>query len=470
VKPKTLLVLTLLAAGLGAYAWFVDRKQPGTDERAETAKRVFRFETEEVEGLTIELGARRLRLEREPEAPAKEGAAAVERGWRLAEPLTAKADSALVRSLLSALVGLDRERRLEDFDAQELGLVSPRARVVVRTQDGEQALAIGAALPGGSSTVAQLGGRKEALVVPSSFWSDLEREAIDWRDKTVFVGDRSAIQSLAWARPSGESVRLGKRGEAFWLESPLGDRADREEVDRLLGVVTGLKATRFVTEPAGDLATLGLAPAVTTLGVALNGQAEPFRLEVGAPESPGSLGRYARAGGEVFTTDADLSVLLDKEGAAWRSRAWTGFSSWEIEGAEVRDGSGKLVLARVDGDWQRDGVAIPYTPVADLLGVLTEARAEGFGEALPTTGPAPIEVVLKGKAEASETLSLYPVADGLSPARSSERSAVLLLPAKTLEEWSTKLAALRSATPLPKEEAKVDAGALEVEVEEGSAE
>jgi hypothetical protein len=78
--------------------------------------------------------------------------------------------------------------------------------------------------------------------------------------------------------------------------------------------------------------------------------------------------------------------------------------------------------------------------------------------------------VLKGKAEASETLSLYPVTDGLSPARSSERSVVLLLPAKTVEEWSTKLAALRAAQPLPKDEAKAEAGAPKVEVEEGGAE
>jgi hypothetical protein len=55
MKPRTLLVLAVLAAGLGAFIWFVDRDLPSSEERAELGKKLFpELEADEVTAVEIE--------------------------------------------------------------------------------------------------------------------------------------------------------------------------------------------------------------------------------------------------------------------------------------------------------------------------------------------------------------------------------------------------------------------------------
>ncbi len=459
MKPRNLLILLVLVVGLGAFIWFFEGDLPSSDERAEQAKRVFAFETDEVTALRLESGGRTVRLEREPKV---EGGPAP--GWRLVEPIAAKADAAQVSSLLSTLSGLERSRSLADYDAQELGLASPRARIAVSTAEGETVLEVGAQLPSSESTVARLGGGREALVIPGSFLTDASREAADWRDRSVFRGERSAIQSLAVTRGDGERLLLSRRGDGFWIESPLNDRADREAVDGLLSALTGLKATRFA-EVSAVPPEAGLGTPTSVVEVVLSGQEAPWKLEIGAPETAGSLSRWARAGGEAFTTDSDLPSRLEKEAAAWRSLAWSGLFSWEVEKAELRDATGTLTLERDGGDWKRNGEKMPYTPVGDFLAAIAEARAERLLDA-PPGGEAVLTVSLEGKEGKKETLTLFPTGADGAPVHAAERpTATLLLSPAKAADLLAKLDSLRATPALPKEEVKEEAA--KVESEEG---
>jgi len=48
MRPGRLLAFTLLVAAVAAFVWFVERKQPTTDERRERADRLFAtFEQEQ---------------------------------------------------------------------------------------------------------------------------------------------------------------------------------------------------------------------------------------------------------------------------------------------------------------------------------------------------------------------------------------------------------------------------------------
>ncbi len=490
MKPRTLLVLFVLVAGLGAFIWFHERKLPGSEERTEQGKKVLRLEAKEVQALTLEAGSKKLRLEREAEpAGAKEGeqnedeppAFPPPARWRLTEPLAAAADGAEVNRLLDSLLGLDKQRTLEDIDPAELGLAKPRGKVTFETAKGTKVLAIGAQLPQSDSMIVTVEGSKEAFVVSSFVYNDLDKEAGDWRDKSLFRGERTDIQSVRLTPrgvppAAGTSILLAKRGEELWLESPIADRADREATDKLLAQISTLKATRFVDGPpapdfTGAPVDLGLSPPAGVIEVVLQGGAEPLRIELGAPIEEGSLSRFARVGGQLVETDADLMPLLDKAPESWRSLAWTSFDSWAVDGAIVEDPQGKLELVRDSGEWKRDGVEVPYTPVGDLLAALSEARAERVAppEASSALGAkSPLTITLKGREERTETLGLYPAIDGDSPATVSGRQAVLLLPAKVVEDLQVKIAAVRAAQPVPKEEGEEEGDAgVEVEKEEG---
>nr|HRC88273.1 DUF4340 domain-containing protein [Thermoanaerobaculia bacterium] len=276
--------------------------------------------------------------------------------------------------------------------------------------------------------------------------------------------DRSKIASVALTHAGGPRVLLARRGESFWLEAPVSDRADRDLVDRLLSALQGLAAKKFLEGPAADPATTGLANPSATLEVVVSGEATPFKLEFGKPESEGSLSHYARVGTEIVTTDADLAADLERAPEAWRSLSWAGMATWEVDRFEVSDAKGKLSLERAEGDWKRDGTSIPYSPVGDLLAAVTEIKGDKLVDAAPA-GSARITLKLVGKEGHEETLTLLAPAAGQVAAKSSERTAALQVPEAKLTDLEAKIAAVRAAQPLPKPEPKP--GEAKVETEEG---
>lgn len=477
MRPRTLLVLLLLVAALGAFVWFVERDLPGTEERARQAKKLLAFEAGEVTGLTLESGGRTVRLEPEPEPPAEEGAADDEavddlfrtRKWRLVEPFEAAADAGQVRRLLDSLAELEKQRTVEEFDPAELGLQAPRATVTVGTAGGPQVLRVGADVPGSDSMVVALAGGEEAYVVSGAVYADLTRPPGDWRDKNLFPGERADVQSLRVAPAGGEGVLLARRGDEFWLESPLSDRADRDQGDRLLSDLVNLRASRFVDGPpeGGDL---GLETPAGRFEVVLAGRGEPFRLEVGAPVAEGSVSRYVRVGEQVAEVSTDLGRWLATEPGSWRSRRLTRFDSWEIDAATVADAAGTLKLERAGTDWKRGEEKIAFTPVSDLFTAVTDAEADRLAE--PAEAPAgepTLTLTLTSSGGQQETVRLYPPAANGVPARAEGRDVALVLPPAEAEAIRAAVTDVRAAAPLPAEEAEPEDD-IEIESEEGGGE
>jgi hypothetical protein len=64
MKARSLASLGALVLLLGAFIWFFERDLPGTDERAERAKRVLAFEADEITELVIERDEGTVRLSR----------------------------------------------------------------------------------------------------------------------------------------------------------------------------------------------------------------------------------------------------------------------------------------------------------------------------------------------------------------------------------------------------------------------
>jgi hypothetical protein len=516
VKPRTLLILLVLVAGLGAFIWFYERELPGSEERAEQAKRLLRgLEAKEVTALVVETGGERVRLERVP-APAggDEGAEDGEDGedgdgeeagepfplpepepeWRIAEPAAlagARADRFAVDRLLDALTALEKSRTLDDADRAEAGLEEPRARVtIVREEGAETTLEIGAEVPASTSTLAALAGAPEVYVVGGGIVHDLDRPPGDWRDREVLAVRRDRIERLAIAPAGGERIVLARRGgEEYWLDEPRVDRADGTAVDQLVTDLTALRAREFVDAPGEDLAPYGLDAPRGSIEIAAGGEA--FRLEIGG-EAEG-MGWYGRAGGQLFAADGQLPEALVKAAADWQSRSLSARRLYQIDRVGIeearKEAAEPLVLEREGADWKRGGEAIPYTPVSDFLFALTDARAERLARrdaarAAGHLGAPALTITLAGGADGgadagaagSETITLYPpTAAGEVPAAVTGRDFALYLAPATAETLRDSLARLREAEPLPPPEPPADGEAgddseqddIEVEVEEG---
>jgi uncharacterized protein DUF4340 len=489
MRPRTLLILTIVVVALAAFIHFYERDLPSSDERTQRAKLVLDVKKDQVKRIRLTADGQTVVLERHGTPPPKvTPVPAVDAppppppptsDWRIASPAALaswRADGAAVDRLIDGLVGLEKARTLDGAKAAEVGLDKPRAEVAlgVDGQAAETVLEVGAAVPTGGEMIVAIAGRPETYVVGDGVLADVRKKAGDWRDHQIFHGDRDRVQRLAWSVGGGARVVLAKRGDNFWLESPFADRADRDQVEKLLSDVTGLNADRFLDPPAPPAAQLGLEPPQATVEIVLGGQPQPFRLDLGsshpapptppaqpgAPETPGGSLTFARSGVALFETRSPLAATLAKPAAEWRSTVLSGLEVHQVEAAVLTDEHGAQTITRAGTDWKRGPVTISYLPVSDLLFTVTEAKADrlldpaeaknlgaGLGKPLLT-------FELKAGAAGSETISVYPPLVGTThgvPVRVSGRDTVLLLPEAKLKEMQDHLAALRATPPLAAE-------------------
>jgi hypothetical protein len=529
VKPRTLLILLALVVGLGAFVWFYERERPGSEERQKLAKRVLGVEREDVVGLELHAGERTTVLARthqagqEGEDAGEAGDGAEEAGsdvgpsgaaaddhdqWRLRQPIDFPADYWQVDALVRTLAELDFVRELDDYDPVQVGLDSPRGRVVLELAGGaRKELLIGAEVPGSSNLIVAVEGEPGASVVSNSLWQSIDKEAAEWRDKDLFAPERDDVVAMTLEHSGATSgpadtaasgsdasplstdpagtppgrVRLAKAGDDFELVEPIHDRADADAVNALLRELTGLRASAFLDAPP-PLASIGLDPPRARLTVELT-SGEPFVLLWGARKE-GAQESYARTGELVVTTAAALDEPLERAASAWRSRDWSSMPVFEVDRVTIAEAGGPLELTRAEGSWKRGDDPIEYGPVSDFLYAIDDARAEriaepaeaaAVGEPQLTVTFAALEETVGAAAQTAtpsagatsaseptktERLELYaPTAENLVPVRADRREAVLLIKRETGDEILAKLQAVRDAkvatedpTPVPDQE------------------
>lgn len=479
MRPRSLAILAAVVLALAAFVWFYERELPSTAEREGQQKRLFGdLESGDVREVVVARGGATLRLVREAPAGGEaeggeeddEGPAALTAPageWRLAAPIQARADRFAVDGLLSTLLAVEKGRRVESIDRARYGLAPPQAVVTLVTREGRRTLEVGNAVPGREQRMVALAGAADGWAVPGAFWSEITRPAAEWRSRELFPGQRDEVERVS-LRADGDAplVVLARRGDEFWIEAPVTDLADRDDVEELLGALTGLQAVDFLDAPPADA---GLEPPHAVVEVVRRGAREPFRLLLGAARGEGEAAvRYARAAGQLVTVAPTAwEGLLARAPDEWRSPAWSSLAVYEVDRVELTDARGKLTLVRDEGDWKRGDTKIFYAPVSDLLAAVTEARAERVLSAEEArraglaAGPPALTITLAGADGAGrQTLTLAPGGPGgLAVARTGGREAVLLLPATVPADLAAKIEAIRKAEPLREEPAAAAPGA-----------
>jgi hypothetical protein len=478
MRPRTLLVMLGVLLVLGGFIYFFEKDLPSTDERRDLENKVLKVEDGDVEAVVVEWNGNKVRLEKDAAEDGEEDGSG--REWRLVEPLAARADRTAVSGLLSSLTGLEKKRTLDDVDRAAVGLDEPEIEVTLLTADGgEVKLEVGPEVPASSDRIVAAG---EVYQVAGSFVASLTRQPGEWRDKQLFTATRGDVDRVTLA--AGDSkLLLAKRGEEFWIESPLTDRADDRLTDDLLTAITGLRVATFL-DPHGadseplDPEVLGLDPPRRVVEVVLKDREEPFRLEFGAPvgvedegseddgsaeDSAGDVRTYGRSASQLFEIESSLGEAFGRPPQTWRSRQWTALEVFKIESASIHGGDGDLELARDKADWKRGEDRLDYSTASDLLYALTDAAAEEVvdradAESRGHRFDEPSLSIRLTTKEGEEELRLYPEVDGLAAATSEGRQAVLLLSADTVSGIHEKIDAVRTAAPLVDEEDEEDGG------------
>jgi hypothetical protein len=384
------LVLVAILAGLGAYIYFVDSKQPAsTGFEAEPRTKVFSVESDKITDLTVTSSGETSVLKKDAG------------GWKMVEPTATDADSSEVSAITSAISGIESSRTIDENAARlaEYGLEKPSTTIEFKAEGNlSGTLLLGDKTAMQSDLYAMKGGEKKVFLVPAYQETSLAKKPFDLRDKKILKFDRDKADLLSIARGK-ETLELAREGTDWTMRKPYAARADYSGAEGLLTRLSTSNMTTLVESAATDLAKYGLDKPAATIVVGA-GSAKTT-LQVGKTEDGKTYARDASRP-MVFTIDTTLEDDVKKAFDDYRRKEFFEFRPFSVQRvrAVLDQPSGPVAydFERVKAEKPSDpdkwrvmkagGAAheVPEAAMNDLLQRLADLKATAYGDAKAKTG------------------------------------------------------------------------------------
>lgn len=275
-----------------------------------------------------------------------------EGNWKMIEPVEARADKEEVDKLAEAIRGI-RVRVFEDDNPKDLtryGLKRPSLQVEVRYGESSKRLLIGSKDPKTGRLYVKLASQPYVYSIDSDLLEKISKDPFDLRDKTVISFQRFDADRLKIIRPK-EKLVFRKKGEAKWeIEEPIKVEADEVAVDDLLFALDSLKAKRFISEKATDLAKYGLKSPHIEIQVQEAGKPDVYFVKVGGKSKDGyyALGSYSNA--VVLIGQGDFEKL-DKGFLDLRTKTVWDITTSDVAEVELKHDGTDVRCIRKGYDW-----------------------------------------------------------------------------------------------------------------------
>jgi hypothetical protein len=236
---KSFLILLLLAAGIGSYAYFVESKRDTTVDSTTKHPKVLTADAGKIAEIEVHAASGDVTTLK------KSGDT-----WQITSPIQVDADSAQVNSLVSSLTSLESQRTIDEHPASVAAFgLSPARFSVAFKQPGDSAfhrVDFGSKTPAGADTYVQVEGQPAVVLVSSYIEDTLNRGTFDLRDKAALKVTRDAVDSITLEPAGGTKVAAVKKGSNWRLTAPADARADFSAVDTIIGRLADAKIKTIV--------------------------------------------------------------------------------------------------------------------------------------------------------------------------------------------------------------------------------
>ncbi len=448
---KTTLALLTVTVAVGAYLSLYEIRQPPPEERAERAKRILNLSPETVTRIALELPQVQATLRRDGTT------------WRI-DPGGGRADPNLAEQLVELATSLTAQRALAPSperpldEMQSYGLSPAIGRITLVAGETPVTLLIGETTPIRDNRYVRVADRPELFIVPSRLFDLANKPAEAFQDPRLIRVDQWGVDELAVRSPQ-VTYALKRQEEAWWLEQPLRDRADRTAVGTLLTRLGSLIIARVV-EPAAPverLAEWGLeAPQAEITLHQREGAQAVVSLFFGKPLPEDGALVYATRSDEpplYAVNAADLLPLLQDPQGLRETSCFSFFLSEVMKVEWTREGS-TWAVERTGEAWRVDGSGeiLDAARIEALLNDAADLLIVDFAEDRPSDlaayGLAPPSGALTlwiRDSEAPQRLLIGAVVPGSLDryGRIEGRDPIMRLPARVTDLLNTTLDQLR---------------------------
>ena len=289
--------LVLILAGLGAYIYFVDSKNPAPG--ATQNEKVFAVESGQVNEVRLTTAGQASVLVKK------------DAGWQLTEPEAADADTTEASSLATNIASMEQTRVVDEnaADLAPYGLAEPRITIAFKAEgDKSGEVHLGDKTPTQGDVYAVKPGTKRVFLVSSYLETTFDKKPFDLRDKRVVKFERDKVDALVVTRGK-DAIRLKRDGSDWKVEQPIAGRGDYSAIEGLLTRLSTAGMSEIVDGNATDLKKYRLDQPGITIQIGSGSSQAVLDIGEAGAEKP-----YARDRSRplVFTLDTTLAEDLKK--------------------------------------------------------------------------------------------------------------------------------------------------------------
>jgi hypothetical protein len=395
---RSLLILVVVALGLGAYIFFVESKrEPAGDTTVVKKAKVFTTESSKFEEVNVHA------VTGETTTLKKKNGV-----WEIVEPQTLPTDSGEIGGLLSSLESLEIQSVVSETpkSAADFGLEPPRFTVSFKAEGAgaPMELQVGKKTPTGGDLYARVAGQPRVFLISAFLEGSLSKTPFNLRDKTILKFERDAADMLTVEKTGSPTLAFAKKGQDWRFSKPYEAKADTSTVDNLVSKLSQARMTSAVVDDGTkELNKYGLdkPTATATIGA---GSARAT-LIFGSKKDDGSV--YARDASRpaVFTVEGTLLDELTKSPDDLRRKDLFEFRTFSALSLEVTYAGQTMVFekqkpaapdAKADPNappppdvWKQTKPAakdVELGKIIELMTAVSNLKADKFAEKAITTG------------------------------------------------------------------------------------
>jgi hypothetical protein len=390
---RSLLVLVVVLAGLGAYIYFVESKKPeggGADARP----KVFSVEADKIAEISVKAAAGERTVLR------KNGSE-----WEIVEPEKMRADNGEVSNITTNLATLENSRVVDEkpTDLKQYGLAEPRIDVGFKTASDRafKRILLGDKTATGGDLYAKVAGDAKVFLVAGFIEGNFNKTPFDLRDKTALKFDRDKVDRFE-VKAGAEDVQLAMANGEWGLVKPIQAPADFGTVESMVGRLQSAQMKSIAAQAPTDLKEYGLDKPEVTAVLGMGSSQATFL--VGNKAEEGTV--YAKDGSRpmVFTVESSVVDELKKPADQIRKKDLFASRSYNTTSVELARGAETVAFEKVKAQakdatdkWRETKPAAKdadASKVETLLTKFTNLRAQSWVDAKTKTGlDAPVLVL-----------------------------------------------------------------------------
>jgi hypothetical protein len=429
MKPKGLVIATVLLAALAGLIWWSNKTHSGTP--ADNSIKLLTAPAEDIEALRIKrISGEDIQLRRETGGE-----------WTMVQPKQLSADQDVVAAMITTVATLTADHLIEEkpADLKTFGLQIPVLEVTVTRKGGKsQELLIGDETPSHSNAYAKLANDPKVYTVAAAVRGHLDKGVEDIRDKRLLQFDPEKLTRVE-LQAKGPAVEVGKSGEGQWqIIRPRPLRADNAEVNSFVEKVREAKL-----DPLGlpEDAAKSFASATRVALVSLTDAGGTHTLEIRKDKENNYFAKSSSAG--TFKTYPETGDALAKGLDDFRDKKLFDFGFSDPTKLEIKN----VTYVKSGDKWMEGQKALDGASVQSLIDKLRDLSASSFAES-GGGEPAFQATVTSDGGKRVERVSITKQGTKYFAKREGEPSNYVL-DATAVEDLQKAAADVKPATPEP---------------------